>query len=52
MLCCCEFIETLQGIGSSLQHVTLVHVYVKSMSDYAAFNSVYLKHFHLNPPSR
>ncbi|XP_069494629.1 diphthine--ammonia ligase [Ambystoma mexicanum] len=38
--------------GLRLEDVVLVHLYVKSMADFAAINGVYGKEFHVCPPAR
>ncbi|KAJ8411854.1 hypothetical protein AAFF_G00154920 [Aldrovandia affinis] len=38
--------------GLQLKHIVLVHLYVRSMADFAAVNSVYRSHFGSNPPAR
>ncbi|KAM6973423.1 diphthine--ammonia ligase [Aplochiton taeniatus] len=38
--------------GWELKNIVLVHLYVRSMADFAALNTVYKTHFGLNPPAR
>ncbi|CAL8296668.1 unnamed protein product, partial [Arctogadus glacialis] len=38
--------------GWQMNHIVLVHLYVRDMEDFAALNTVYKKHFGVNPPSR
>lgn len=49
-------LQNLAGIlaaaGSSLAQVVKTTVYLKNMSDFAAMNEVYGRHFSANPPAR
>lgn len=36
----------------TMKNIILVHLYVKSMADFAPLNAVYKKHFGINPPAR
>ncbi|MGH0140222.1 UNVERIFIED_CONTAM: hypothetical protein FKN15_001628, partial [Acipenser sinensis] len=51
-----EVFTLLQGEvearGSELNDMVLVHLYVKSMSDFCAINSLYQTFFDVNPPAR
>ncbi|CAL8285346.1 unnamed protein product [Lota lota] len=38
--------------GWQMSHIVLVHLYVRHMEDFAALNSIYKKHFGVNPPAR
>ncbi|KAG7466191.1 hypothetical protein MATL_G00162180 [Megalops atlanticus] len=38
--------------GLQLKHIVLVHLYVRSMEDFSAVNSVYQSYFGINPPAR
>uniref|UniRef100_V9KG05 Diphthine--ammonia ligase n=1 Tax=Callorhinchus milii TaxID=7868 RepID=V9KG05_CALMI len=42
----------LETKGYMLTDIVLVHLYVQSMSDFAAINVVYQSYFNLNPPAR
>jgi 2-iminobutanoate/2-iminopropanoate deaminase len=42
----------LNAAGSSLEKVVRATVFLKNMSDFAAMNEVYGKHFHTAPPAR
>ena len=42
----------LQAAGSSLQQVVKTTVFLKNMSDFAAMNEVYGRHFTQSPPAR
>jgi len=42
----------LNAAGSSLEKVVRATVFLKNMSDFAAMNEVYGKHFHTSPPAR
>jgi 2-iminobutanoate/2-iminopropanoate deaminase len=42
----------LQAAGSSLEQVVKTGVFLKSMSDFAAMNEVYGRHFTQNHPAR
>ncbi len=49
-------IKNLSGIlraaGSGLEKVVRSTVFLKNMSDFAAMNEVYGRHFHVSPPAR
>ncbi|XP_032356543.1 diphthine--ammonia ligase [Etheostoma spectabile] len=38
--------------GWKMKDIILVHVYVRSMEDFVLLNTVYKKHFGINPPAR
>jgi 2-iminobutanoate/2-iminopropanoate deaminase len=42
----------LEGAGVSLENVVRTTVYLKNMSDFADFNSVYAEFFRNDPPAR
>jgi len=42
----------LKAAGSGLERVVRSTVFLKNMSDFAAMNEVYAKHFHTAPPAR
>ncbi len=42
----------LKAAGSSLEQVVKAGVFLKNMSDFAAMNEVYGRHFTQNPPAR
>ena len=42
----------LKGAGVSLQNVVRTTVFLKNMSDFADFNSVYSEFFSVDPPAR
>ena len=42
----------LAACGSSLSGVLKTTVFLKDMTEFAAFNAVYAKHFDANPPAR
>ncbi|KAJ0063176.1 hypothetical protein NL108_013198, partial [Boleophthalmus pectinirostris] len=42
----------LESKGWHMRDIVLVHLYVKNMEDFAQINTVYKKHFGLNPPAR
>jgi len=42
----------LRAAGSSLAHVVKTTVFLKNMSDFAAMNEVYGRHFSAEPPAR
>jgi len=42
----------LQAAGSGLEKVVRSTVFLKNMSDFAAMNEVYGRHFHVAPPAR
>ncbi|KAM3871079.1 diphthine--ammonia ligase [Diretmus argenteus] len=42
----------LDSRGWKMKHIVLVHLYVKSMEDFGPLNTVYKKHFAVNPPAR
>ena len=42
----------LTAAGSSLAQVVKTSVFLKSMSDFAAMNEVYARHFATDPPAR
>jgi len=42
----------LKAAGSGLERVVRATVFLKNMSDFAAMNEVYAKHFHTAPPAR
>ncbi|KAJ8341156.1 hypothetical protein SKAU_G00334470 [Synaphobranchus kaupii] len=42
----------VQKMGLELKHIVLVHLYVQSMADFSALNSVYQSYFGSNPPAR
>ncbi|XP_066550415.1 diphthine--ammonia ligase isoform X2 [Amia ocellicauda] len=44
--------DKLEEQGLQLTNVVLVHLYVRSMADFSAVNSVYQAYFNVNPPSR
>jgi reactive intermediate/imine deaminase len=44
--------QTLQKSGSSIANVAAVHVYIKSVGDFAAMNEVYRTYWPKNPPVR
>ncbi|XP_018582782.1 diphthine--ammonia ligase isoform X2 [Scleropages formosus] len=51
-----QALSLLQGelnkMGWKLEHIVLVHLYVKNMSDFGAVNSVYQSFFGVSPPAR
>ena len=44
--------NVLQAAGSDLRHVVKTTVFLKSLSDFAAFNAVYAEYFPDSPPAR
>lgn len=42
----------LDSKGWKMSDIVLVHLYVKNMEDFTALNTVYKKHFGINPPAR
>uniref|UniRef100_A0A667YPJ0 Diphthine--ammonia ligase n=1 Tax=Myripristis murdjan TaxID=586833 RepID=A0A667YPJ0_9TELE len=42
----------LDSRGWKMKHIVLVHLYVKNMADFGPLNTVYKKHFGVNPPAR
>ena len=42
----------LKGAGVTLQNVVRTTVFLKNMSDFAEFNSVYAEFFNVDPPAR
>lgn len=42
----------LDSKGWKMKDIVLVHLYVKNMDDFAELNTVYKKHFGMNPPAR
>ncbi|KAK1117220.1 hypothetical protein AOXY_G38820 [Acipenser oxyrinchus oxyrinchus] len=42
----------VEARGFELNDMVLVHLYVKSMSDFCAINSLYQSYFDVNPPAR
>ncbi|XP_071382902.1 diphthine--ammonia ligase [Centroberyx affinis] len=42
----------LDNRGWKMKHIVLVHLYVNSMEDFGPLNTVYKKHFGVNPPAR
>ncbi|KAJ0009139.1 hypothetical protein NQD34_016554 [Periophthalmus magnuspinnatus] len=42
----------LDSKGWHMRDIVLVHLYVKNMEDFAQINTVYKKHFGINPPAR
>lgn len=50
MFCLCP--GELDGRGWKMKDIILVHLYVRSMADFAALNAVYKTHFGINPPAR
>jgi len=42
----------LKGAGVSLENVVKTSVFLKNMSDFAEFNSVYAEFFKVDPPAR
>ncbi|KAJ4939877.1 hypothetical protein JOQ06_029313 [Pogonophryne albipinna] len=42
----------LDSRGWKLKDIILVHLYVRSMDDFVSLNTVYKKHFGINPPAR
>ncbi|XP_068437285.1 diphthine--ammonia ligase isoform X2 [Clinocottus analis] len=42
----------LDSRGWKMKDILLVHLYVRSMEDFVPLNTVYKKHFGLNPPAR
>ncbi|XP_071354389.1 diphthine--ammonia ligase isoform X2 [Trachinotus anak] len=42
----------LDSRGWKIKDVILVHLYVRSMEDFGPLNTVYKKHFGINPPAR
>lgn len=42
----------LESKGWKMKDIVLVHLYVKNMDDFAELNTVYKKHFGINPPAR
>ncbi|XP_059209978.1 diphthine--ammonia ligase [Centropristis striata] len=42
----------LDSRGWKMKDIVLVHLYVRSMEDFVSLNTVYKKHFGLNPPAR
>ncbi|KAF3845007.1 hypothetical protein F7725_008170 [Dissostichus mawsoni] len=42
----------LDSRGWKLKDIVLVHLYVSSMEDFVSLNTVYKKHFGINPPAR
>ncbi|XP_068574209.1 diphthine--ammonia ligase [Cebidichthys violaceus] len=42
----------LDNRGWKMKDIILVHLYVKSMEDFVPLNTVYKKHFGINPPAR
>lgn len=50
MYCLCT--GELDSRGWKLQDIILVHLYVKSMADFVPINTIYKKHFGVNPPAR
>jgi len=42
----------LKAAGTGLEKVVRATVFLKNMSDFAAMNEVYAKHFHTAPPAR
>ena len=47
-----ELEAKLTAHGFMWSHVALVYLYLSSMSDYPAVNSIYSAHFHSQPPAR
>jgi 2-iminobutanoate/2-iminopropanoate deaminase len=49
-------LQSIAGIllrsGTSFDHVVKTTVFLKNMSDFAAMNEVYARHFSQNPPAR
>jgi aminoacrylate peracid reductase len=44
--------SVLEAAGGSLKDVTFNHIFLTSMSDYAAMNEVYREYFSKDPPAR
>jgi 2-iminobutanoate/2-iminopropanoate deaminase len=44
--------QVLAAAGSSLDRVVRAGVFLKNMSDFAAMNAVYARHFPVDPPAR
>ncbi|HZQ92830.1 MAG TPA: Rid family detoxifying hydrolase [Terriglobales bacterium] len=44
--------KVLEAAGSSLSKAVRVGVFLKNMSDFAAMNAVYARHFPADPPAR
>ncbi|KAM3595027.1 uncharacterized protein V6R79_017269 [Siganus canaliculatus] len=42
----------LDNRGWEMKDIVLVHLFVRSMADFAALNTVYKTHFGINPPAR
>uniref|UniRef100_UPI0037E97F69 diphthine--ammonia ligase isoform X2 n=1 Tax=Semicossyphus pulcher TaxID=241346 RepID=UPI0037E97F69 len=42
----------LESRGWKMKDIILVHLYVRSMEDFGPLNTVYKKHFGINPPAR
>ncbi|XP_076021750.1 diphthine--ammonia ligase [Genypterus blacodes] len=42
----------LDSRGWNMKQIVLVHLYVRSMEDFGPLNTVYKKHFGVNPPAR
>ncbi|XP_053192003.1 diphthine--ammonia ligase [Scomber japonicus] len=42
----------LDSRGWKMKNIILVHLYVRSMEDFGPLNTVYKKHFGINPPAR
>lgn len=49
---CCLCPGELDSRGWKIKDITLVHLYVRSMEDFAPLNTVYKEHFGINPPAR
>lgn len=49
---CCPSPDELDNRAWKLKNIILVHVYVRSMEDFAAVNAVYKRHFDTDPPAR
>jgi aminoacrylate peracid reductase len=43
---------TLEAAGATMADVTMNHIFLKDLSDYAAFNQVYAEYFPGNKPAR
>ncbi|GAB4335926.1 MAG: RidA family protein [Candidatus Abyssubacteria bacterium] len=42
----------LEDVGSSMQHVLKVNVYLSDMNNFFEFNEIYAQYFPKNPPAR
>uniref|UniRef100_A0A672H7N5 Diphthine--ammonia ligase n=1 Tax=Salarias fasciatus TaxID=181472 RepID=A0A672H7N5_SALFA len=45
-------LQSKEEIGWTMKNIILVHLYVRSMEDFAPLNEIYKKHFDINPPAR